>query len=296
MAGLISLMSRERAIPELILLNGGIARHDADWNFQKVNSPFARFYLVLEGEAKVLMEGKEYELSPGHLYMIPPFVLHSYHCDGQFSHYYFHVYEKPSAKARLFEEYNFPFEIEARDIDTALFSRLLAINPNRELPQPDPQSYNNPDTMLRTISTDIHTPHYIQMESFGLLCQMFSRFLRYALKKVEIGDNRIYKVLGYIRKNIDRDIALNELAELCYLSNDHLIRLFKKELADTPLEYINKRKIEKAQLLLITTDMMVKDIACELAFTNFSYFSRLFRNIVGMTPQLYRRSYTGSYK
>ncbi len=277
-----------REIPDLILLNGGIARHDANWNFQKVNSPFARFYMVLEGEARVRMKGKVYELSPGHIYIIPPFVLHSYECSGHFCHYYFHVYEKPSSKMRLFEEYNFPFELNTSEMDRILFTRLLNINPGLELSRPDPQYYDNPDTLLRTITANTRNPYYIQVESQGLLYQIFSRFLRYAVNKVEISDDRILKVLGYIRKNLDKALTLDELSSLCYLSTDHLIRLFKKELDDTPLDYINKRKIEKAQLLLITTDLLVKDIACELAFNNFSYFSRLFRNIVGVTPQDYR--------
>jgi AraC-like DNA-binding protein len=246
--------------------------------------------MVQEGEAKVRMKGKVYELTPGHIYIIPPFVLHNYECEGHFCHYYFHVYEKPSSQIRFFEEYNFPFELNTSEMDRILFTRLLNINPGLELSRPDPQYYDNPDTLLRTISANTHNPYYILVESQGLLCQIFSRFLRYAVRKVEIGDDRILKVLGYIRKNIGKAIALEELSSLCFLSTDHLIRIFKQELDDTPLSYINKRKIEKAQLLLITTDQMVKDIACELAFNNFSYFSRLFRNIVGVTPQVYRHN------
>lgn len=271
-----------------MLLNGGIARHYMDWNWKKVNSPFARFYFALEGSAKVHFNKKSHELSPGHLYMIPPFVLHSYECPGYYSHYYFHVYEKPSARVRVLEEYNYPFELEANETDNILFHRLLNINPGRELPGYDPKLYDNPDTLTQTISVDTRNPYHTQVESHGLLCQILSRFLKYAVNKIDIGDDRISKALSYIRKNMDKKITIDELAELCYLSNDHFIRLFKKELNDTPLEYINKRKIEKAQLLLMTTDMLIKDIACGLSFSNTTYFNRLFKNIVGINPQTYR--------
>lgn len=45
----------------------------------------------------------------------------------------------------------------------------------------------------------------------------------------------------------------------------------------TPLQYINQKKIEKAQLLLITEELAVKEIAFRLAFEDYSYFNRLFK-------------------
>jgi AraC-like DNA-binding protein/mannose-6-phosphate isomerase-like protein (cupin superfamily) len=281
-------MNRERITPELILLNGGIARHDADWNWENVSSPFARFYLVLEGEAKVYLKGKEYELRPGHIYLIPPFVFHRCECLGRFVHYYFHVYEKPSARTRLLEEYNFPFELDAGGMDSTIFSRLLGINPGRELSQSDPSTYDNPHTLMQTLFEEMDDSYYTHVETHGLLCQLLSRFLKYAVSKIEFSDTRISKALGYIRKNGDKVISIDELAEVCCLSNRHFMRLFKKELDDSPVEYINKRKMEKAQLLLITTDIPVKEIAHSLSFHNISYFHRLFKSTVGVTPGDYR--------
>jgi hypothetical protein len=59
----------------LILLNIGFAIHQADCNYKNVNSPFARIYLVKEGRAKLHLADRTQELSPGHLYLIPPFRL-----------------------------------------------------------------------------------------------------------------------------------------------------------------------------------------------------------------------------
>ena len=57
------------------------------------------------------------------------------------------------------------------------------------------------------------------------------------------------------------------------------------------LKYINRKKIEKAQLILITDDMSIKNVALNLAFEDYSYFNRLFKKITGITPQEYRTSY-----
>lgn len=56
----------------------------------------------------------------------------------------------------------------------------------------------------------------------------------------------------------------------------------------TPLQYITKKKIEKAQLLLATCDLSVKSISYKLMFDDYSYFCRIFKKITGVTPKEYR--------
>ena len=56
-----------------------------------------------------------------------------------------------------------------------------------------------------------------------------------------------------------------------------------------PLQYVNNKKVERAQLLLYTTDMPVKEVAYELGFSDHSYFIRMYRKLTGITPQEYRR-------
>jgi transcriptional regulator, AraC family len=118
-----------------------------------------------------------------------------------------------------------------------------------------------------------------------------ARFLKDAQPKTEINDDRIQKVLSYIRKNIYKTIDIDSLAAISCLSKDHFIRLFKKEINNTPLQYINQKKIEKAQLILITDSMPVKNISYLLAYEDHSYFNRLFKKLTGVTPQQYRDRY-----
>ena len=57
------------------------------------------------------------------------------------------------------------------------------------------------------------------------------------------------------------------------------------------LFYRNQKKIEKAQLILVTDEMSVKNVAFSLSFDDYSYFNRLFKKVTGLTPQEYRNSY-----
>ena len=111
----------------------------------------------------------------------------------------------------------------------------------------------------------------------------------YSKDKYDIVDNRILRVVKYIRNNIHKDISIEELKDMCCLSKDHFIRLFKNDLQETPTQYIIQRKIERAQLMLITSDLLIKDIAYELSFENISYFNRLFKKATGLTPSDYRK-------
>ena len=70
-----------------VVLNTGLALHDADWNWKNVYSPFTRLYYVTEGEAQVELEDGLHDLTPGHLYIIPAFCRHTNICHGPFVHY-----------------------------------------------------------------------------------------------------------------------------------------------------------------------------------------------------------------
>ena len=275
----------------LLILNVGLAIHNADWNWRNVNSPFTRLYYVTEGAARILLPTRIQELKPDHLYLVPSFTTHSYLCDTHFVHYYLHIYEDHQSESSILEDFSFPTEIPAGDLELPLIKRLCGINPTMQLPQSDPTSYDNNPTLIKNIIKNKQRTFCDKVESRGIVYQLMARFLKDAQPKTEINDDRIQKVLSYIRKNIYKTIDIDSLAAISCLSKDHFIRLFKKEINNTPLQYINQKKIEKAQLILITDSMPVKNISYLLAYEDHSYFNRLFKKLPGVTPQQYRDRY-----
>ena len=275
----------------LLILNVGLAIHNADWNWRNVNSPFTRLYYVTEGAARILLPTGIQELKPDHLYLVPSFTTHSYLCDTHFVHYYLHIDEDHQSESSILEDFSFPTEIPAGDLELPLIKRLCGINPTMQLPQSDPTSYDNNPTLIKNIIKNKQRTFCDKVESRGIVYQLMARFLKDAQPKTEINDDRIQKVLSYIRKNIYKTIDIDSLAAISCLSKDHFIRLFKKEINNTPLQYINQKKIEKAQLILITDSMPIKNISYLLAYEDHSYFNRLFKKLTGVTPQQYRDRY-----
>ena len=276
---------------KLILLNVGFAEHHADWNWEKISSPFFRIYLIAEGQATVIINNIKYLLLPGKLYLIPPYTTHTDRNDCYFSIFYIHIYEDLRNNISMFDQMLFPVQINASYLDELLIKRLHEINPLSNLKKYDPSSYDNPVNLMQSIVENTHVPISTQIETNGILFQLFSKFLFLAQQRDINKDTRIIKVLHYIYKNIDTKISIKELSSLCYMSDDHFIRLFKKELKTTPINYINKKKIEKSQLMLLIKNIAIKDIAYSLSFENVSYFNRIFKQNIGKTPNEYKSEY-----
>ena len=92
-----------------------------------------------------------------------------------------------------------------------------------------------------------------------------------------------------IGSEISLPISIDRLANDVALGKDRFIRLFKQEVGETPVRYIMKQKIERAQILLTSSDMRIKEIAYSLGFTSEAYFDRVFLLYVHLSPTDFRR-------
>lgn len=284
----------------LLMLNVGYAEHNADWNWKGVSSPFTRIYFVTEGEARIKfpanIEGANapiytkdsMTLTPGHLYMIPAHVMHDCECTGNFCHYYLHVYEGYKSESNVFDVYEFPTEVEAVEDDRYIFQRLCQLYPETSLPASDPRAYDNNTKFTDYVHRFNDMELYQRMHIRGILLVLFSRFMHHATPRIWTKDERMTRVLNYIHANIYNDIDIETLADIACITKPYLIRIFKRNLGTSPLQYINQKKIERAQLLLITREITVKEVAYTLGFNDHSYFIRLFKKITGVTPLGYR--------
>lgn len=102
-------------------------------------------------------------------------------------------------------------------------------------------------------------------------------------------NNPLYRAVDYIRKNIDKNLSIDEVASVAYMSRQTFFRHFKNELGITPNDFILKEKIDRAKLLLKRDfGRSVTDIAYSLSFSSASHFIGIFKKITGITPKKYR--------
>ncbi len=99
----------------------------------------------------------------------------------------------------------------------------------------------------------------------------------------------IVSTQNYINQNYSRDLSVEMLASLVYLTPDYLSRLFKKSTGKSLSQYIRQVRMEQASELLRTTSRKVIDIGTSVGYANYSYFCQSFREYFGRSPEKYRQ-------
>lgn len=107
-------------------------------------------------------------------------------------------------------------------------------------------------------------------------------------------DSVIDIIRNYIHQHYAEDITRTMLAELVYLNPDYMARLFKKQMHTSIVNYITGYRMQKAKELLKNPAIPVTVVAARVGYGNYSYFSKLFKDTEGCTPNEYRKkeSYT----
>ena len=98
----------------------------------------------------------------------------------------------------------------------------------------------------------------------------------------------VQKCCDYIELGLDRKIRVADLAALCGYTEYYLTEKFKKETGQSINSYIRYAKVERAKVLLESTELSVREIAEKLAFNTVNYFIQSFRETTGYTPAQYR--------
>lgn len=96
-------------------------------------------------------------------------------------------------------------------------------------------------------------------------------------------------VRDYINGNYQKDLSLNDLAGIVYISPYHLAHTFKEEIGMSPIQYLIKCRIDEAKKLLAGSGLSVREIAANVGYPNANYFNLLFKKMTGEAPGKYRK-------
>lgn len=109
-------------------------------------------------------------------------------------------------------------------------------------------------------------------------------------KKAVRTSNVINVAIKYITDNCQRDLSLSEVADKVNLNPSYFSRLFKEETGTQFVEYVRNAKMDLAKDLLKNSNKKIYEICEDLGYVNVQYFSTVFKNTVGMTPNEYKKS------
>ena len=106
------------------------------------------------------------------------------------------------------------------------------------------------------------------------------------------GDAPILKVQKWLDQNYRGKVVVKELARLSGLNERTFLRRFRKATGDSPLEYLQRMRIEQAKRLLAGSEQLLEKVTRTVGYEDVSSFRRLFKQIVGVSPTVYRQRFT----
>lgn len=125
-------------------------------------------------------------------------------------------------------------------------------------------------------------------ECFSILYKIFAELEKTSYLP-ESKFKKIEPAVKYIESNfLNSNISCTELARLCGISYNYLQRLFTEKYGLPPKKYVIQLKINYACNLLTTTDLSVTEVAEEVGFNDIYFFSRQFKEYIGMSPKEYK--------
>ncbi|MBN1909107.1 MAG: helix-turn-helix transcriptional regulator [Pirellulales bacterium] len=285
------LTARMLASLELEILAVERTRPGRWWRYKDVSNPYARLYLITDGEAFVRHHGRRFALRPGSLHVIPASTRVDLHCPEVFEVLFAHFTSRLCGGPDLFSVLDCQFETTAGQQERNLFERLLALNPDAGLRDSDPYKSVAQTQAPRAATVQSGSEVARHVESDGLLRQLLAPILRTATERsiarlAKIG--RFEDVLGYLDDHLDEPLTLGKLAARAHLHPTYFSDLFRLTLGVRPIDYLNRRRVERAQVLLGTTSLSVKRIAARVGFPSAAHFCRVFKKYCGQTPGDYR--------
>lgn len=242
-----------------------------DWEDMDYTPNYNKFYLICDGEGYIKIGDKEYYPKAGQFVLMPSGLKQSYSVinENTYTKYWCHFTAKVG-EMNLFDVMTLPFIIEVKDfsVPEQLFKELL-------------ENYFSNETTSA-----------IRLK--GKLLELIAYFIENAVVeriKLMPSDNieKLNMVLNYIESNLSKNITVEDLASMLHLHPNYFIRIFKKYLGTTPINYLIKKRIDAAKMLISSTEDTLSVIAGKIGIDDIYYLSRLFKEYTGFTPSEFRK-------
>jgi AraC-like DNA-binding protein/mannose-6-phosphate isomerase-like protein (cupin superfamily) len=231
------------------------------------------FFFPIHGEITIGYEGREYTAGPGKMLYVPPHIEHSFRSSAVGVGERLIWLVTDSAWKKHSEKTNYPITVFpinslAKEL---LFYLLLKRDVNGE-------KY----FISALIETLIDSLDSTQMSQHMELTHLMGK----------IKDERVVKSLKLLDSKLGVD-ALTSVAEDSGMSLRNFNRLFLKETAMTPKEYVQMKRMEKARFLLTSTKLSITDISLEVGYGSVSKFIEAFKKLEGKLPSDFRNDSAG---
>lgn len=144
------------------------------------------------------------------------------------------------------------------------------------------------DAEMEKLQRDALSGRDQMIEYAKMLVQKAIQYKQYINKS----DSVMSQVCAYIDAHYREEIHREELGELVFLNTDYLSRIFKKEKGISISTYIIQKRVEEAKKLLTQSTLPINTVSLYVGYSNFSYFTKMFKENTGYAPLEYRRNFS----
>ncbi|TCN21151.1 AraC-like DNA-binding protein [Mesobacillus foraminis] len=239
------------------------------WGEDSYIPEFNKLYFIMEGEGFVRVNDKTYYPKPGELYLLPSGTVQAYGTisGNTFGKYWCHFTSKLN-DSQLFDLIKTPVFLKTHNQEQlkSKFEQLIFYSEKEDI---------SSGFRVHAILLDFIAEFIEKSGTVNLNTRTVPSY------------DKMDDIVQYIEENLDAPLCVDDLASIANFHPNYFISVFKKYTGLSPIQFINRQRMERAKHLLITTDYSVSTIAESLGF-DLSYFSRMFRVHIGFSPTNYR--------
>lgn len=254
---------------------------------------FVEIAFVVNGEGIHKIGDMEFPCNKGEIYIINHDVQHQFIANETQEFEIYNCIFKP-----MFFNYSFIDNKKFYDVTHSFLIKMIDGDINFKIPKIT--LGNNDFNYINALYEDMLDEYTIKHEGYieilkADLVKLIILILRMIRKEINDTDNvyekneLLEKVIDYIHFNYYNEITIEELSMMAFLSQSHFCRLFKEYSGITVKEFTQKVRINEACIILRKSNKKIADIAAEVGYNDIKYFISLFKKLMGMTPNEYRK-------
>lgn len=260
------------------------------FNQQKHAHDYIQLWYVLNGECRHLFNDKAYNLTKGNIFVLPPYVSHALISDEEAEliglEFTENFISETVDKNKSFLNYSYiePFLVTVDKIKPC-FS--LEGGESKQI-----------ESLLEEILTEFQRKdkyHELFIKAdvlkiLAIILRAYDKNINQYNLIIDRYQNSIQQALEYINEHYQSKIYLKDVCAISMMSTANFSAVFKHITGSTFTEYVNELRIKKAKELLLNEELSIRAIALMLGFVDTSYFNRVFKNSVGVSPLQYRKN------
>jgi AraC-like DNA-binding protein len=254
----------------LVVVCGGAERLAPDYSVDRATFPYYSIEFVARGKGTLVLAGQTVRLLPGTVFAYAPEVPHQIATDRDDPLIKYFVDFAGRRAGVLLRQFGLPPGTSGRVLSPGEIQRVF-------------------DDLIQN-----------GLKSTRLTSQICAMLVEYLVLKIseslgtwEAAQSPAYatyeRCRQYIEANCTRLIGLKQIARQCHVVPAYLCRLFRRYDHQTPYQYLMRLKMNVAAERLRNSGVLVKQVAAELGFDDPFHFSRAFKGVLGLSPEIFRR-------